>query len=140
MEKFTNILVGERLEKVIRYYKMSPNEFSKLLGFERADKIYNIIKGRFLPSFEILYAITNKLVDIDLVWIITGKGDMLKQRTDQPSIDKKETGYQSKYAIDMIRELSAENALLKAKLEKLHKEKKAKNINQPNPTPKSQLK
>jgi repressor LexA len=78
LEKDTNILVGARLEKIIEHYKMTTYEFSKLLGFDRADKIYNILKGKFNPSFEILVAITNKFVDVNIDWLINGKGEMLR--------------------------------------------------------------
>jgi len=80
LEKSTNMLVGARLEKVIEHYKMTPFEFSKQLGFDRADKIYNILKGKFNPSFEILVAITNKFVDVNIDWLITGESQMLRQK------------------------------------------------------------
>lgn len=78
MSDITNKLVGDRLEAVINYYNMTPNEFARSIGFDRADKIYNVLKGKFNPSFEIITAITNKFVDIDLNWFITGQGKMLK--------------------------------------------------------------
>ena len=85
MKENANILVGKRLETIIRHYDLTPNEFSKRLGFDRADKIYNILKGKFLPSFEILNAITNKFVEINLTWLITGDGKMLYKKNDEPA-------------------------------------------------------
>lgn len=86
MDENTNILVGNRLKAIIDHYSVSPPEFARLLGFERADKIYNIIKGKFFPSFEILEAITNKFVDVSIDWLINGRGTMLS--TCEPVIYK----------------------------------------------------
>jgi Predicted transcriptional regulator len=57
---------------------MTVPEFARSLGFDRADKIYNLVKNKFNPSYDILSAITNKFVEIDVNWLITGKGSMLK--------------------------------------------------------------
>ena len=73
------------MKAIIDYYQVTPNEFSKLLGFDRADKIYYILNGKFYPSFEILLAITNKFVNVSMDWLITGKGQMLHQ--EKKSID-----------------------------------------------------
>ena len=73
------MLVGDRLKKVIDHFQYNPLEFSKMLGFERADKIYNILNGKFNPSFEILLAITNKFVEINIEWLITGESEMLRK-------------------------------------------------------------
>lgn len=78
----TNKLVGDRLNDVISHLKMSVPEFARSLGFDRADKIYNIVKNKFNPSYDILAAITNKFVDIDINWLITGKGTMLKVKNE----------------------------------------------------------
>lgn len=77
MEENTNILVGERLKAIIDHYSVTPNEFAKRLGYDRADKIYNILKGKFFPSFEILRDITNNFVGVNIDYILTGKGDMV---------------------------------------------------------------
>lgn len=76
----TNMLVGGRLQAIIDYYSITAPEFSRALGYERADKIYNILKGKFYPSFEILESITKNFVDVNIDWLITGRGDMLKKR------------------------------------------------------------
>lgn len=79
MKNNTNIFVSDRLLQLIQHYDISTLEFSKLIGFERADKIYNILNGKFNPSFEILVAITNKFVEVNIDWLITGNGTMLRQ-------------------------------------------------------------
>lgn len=78
MEENTNILVGNRLQSIIDHYSLSPNEFAKRLGYSRADKIYNILKGKFFPSFEILMDITNMFVEVNIDYLLTGKEPMIK--------------------------------------------------------------
>ena len=78
MQENTNIVVGSRLKSIIEHYSVSIPEFSRLLGYDRADKIYNIVNGKFFPSFEILEAITKKFVDANIDWLINGRGSMIK--------------------------------------------------------------
>lgn len=75
----TNILVGGRLQAIIDHYSITAPEFSRALGYERADKIYNILKGKFYPSFEILESITKNFVDVNIDWLINGRGLMIKK-------------------------------------------------------------
>lgn len=93
MEENTNILVGNRLKAIIEHYSVSIPEFSRMLGYDRADKIYNIVNGKFFPSFEILEAITKKFVDVNIDYLITGKGGMVhfieaKKYKENGSINK----------------------------------------------------
>ncbi|MFV0330921.1 MAG: S24 family peptidase [Dysgonomonas sp.] len=76
----TNKLVPERFQAIIDNSGLSTAAFSKEIGFDRADKIYNILNGKFNPSYDILLAITNKFVDINIDWLISGKGSMLKSK------------------------------------------------------------
>lgn len=54
-------------------------KFADLIGFS-PQVIGNIVSGRkSKPSFDVLVAILSSFVDIDSEWLLTGKGEMLKQ-------------------------------------------------------------
>ena len=67
-------------------------------------------------------AISNILLempDINAEWLLTGKGNMLKEVTK----DASQTNPDSSMLIDRICELSAENAVLKKEIEDLKRDK-----------------
>lgn len=88
----TNKLVSERFQTIIDHYGLSAAAFSKELGFDRADKVYNILNGKFNPSYDILLAITNKFVDVNIDWLISGKGTMLKAEKLTLEVPEKSKG------------------------------------------------
>jgi len=72
-------LFRERFKLMLTKLNMNPNEFAKKLGYDRGEKVYNLIKGKFKSSFEMLEKIANNFVQINLQWLITGKGEMFIQ-------------------------------------------------------------
>ncbi len=70
--------INERLQSLIDAEGLTVNGFATELGYERSDKIYNIVKGKTKPSYEILQEITNKFVSVNIEWLISGNGEMYK--------------------------------------------------------------
>ena len=71
----------ERISSIMDYYEIkSVKSFAcKHLGYASSEKI-NRLKGRGTrPSYEILNDISNKFEDINVEWLLTGKGEMLKK-------------------------------------------------------------
>ncbi len=57
----------------------NPSEFAKKgLGWTSSEKINRLKKENNKPSVDILIEISNKFEDINLGWLLTGKGEMLK--------------------------------------------------------------
>jgi len=55
------------------------NEFAKILNYASSEKISRLLRDADnMPSADILKDIANKFVDIDLNWLLTGKGSMIK--------------------------------------------------------------
>lgn len=75
-----NTEISERVCKIIDYTGLSKNEFSKKLGYDRAQSIYDIANGKSAPSYDFF----NKLLNSEFSdlfnhdWLLTGKGNMLK--------------------------------------------------------------
>lgn len=73
----------ERVEAVIKYLKTSVLGFARSLGYDRADKIYNILKDRNGISADVAKDITRNYNNIRYEWLLTGQGEMLKIEDDQ---------------------------------------------------------
>lgn len=69
----------ERIMQIIDYYNIkSINSFAKnYLNYDSSEKINRLKRDNTNPSYEILKDISNKFVDLNMNWLITGKGNML---------------------------------------------------------------
>lgn len=64
---------------------MSPTQFANAIGVQRAT-LQHIISGRNEPSLKIIMAIHNSFPDVELEWLLNGKGTAipgLQQNPDQ---------------------------------------------------------
>jgi len=66
------------MEFIISKLGLSPLAFSRLLGYSRADKIYNILNQKNKPSFDILADITRTFETVNIEWLLTGKDNPFK--------------------------------------------------------------
>ncbi len=71
---------------IISTYKMNKNSFSNSIVVNPT-VIHNIIKGRNAPGFDLINKIALSFDNIDMNWLITGKGEMLRNKE---CIDKEE--------------------------------------------------
>lgn len=74
-----NNLLFQRIERIVRALDYSSiNDFAlNGLGYSSSEKISRIKRGG-KPSYDILNDISNKFEIINLDWLISGKGEMLK--------------------------------------------------------------
>lgn len=77
--------IADRINLIIREKNLSIRAFSKSIGFADTT-IGNIISAKSEPGFKVLYAICKEYDDISPDWLITGKGEMIKNS----SLDKLE--------------------------------------------------
>ena len=76
----------DRIMQVAEYkgYK-NPSEFAKKgLGWTSSEKINRLKDESKKPSVDILIEISNKFDDVNLGWLLTGKGEMLKEEEILP--------------------------------------------------------
>lgn len=109
----------ERIMQIINYYGIkNVNAFSKAyLGYNSPEKINRLKKEENKPSFDILVDIANKFDEINLDWLITGKGKMLKlSEKDKTFLASEEAAVYRKgkeeitFLRDQIKKLQQENA------------------------------
>ena len=79
MTKFSNkdSDVWPRIEMVIRWSGMSTNAFARHIGLPRGENLYQIKKGNNGLSMNVANLICEKFPEIDELWLLTGKRDML---------------------------------------------------------------
>lgn len=112
----------ERIMQIADYYGYkNPNDFAKnALNYSSPEKINRLKNENNKPSIDILIDISNKFEEISMDWLLKGNGKMIKD--DSLSLQKNDTVKKddlNKSALEMIRDLSAENALLKDKLKRI---------------------
>jgi hypothetical protein len=89
----------ERLLQIANYKKISGREFSRKIN--KSEGFLNMAKN---ITVDVLNNILDAFPEVNSEWLITGKGEMLKEETHPvPVMDKN--------ALEMIKELSAENAI-----------------------------
>lgn len=85
----------ERILQLIEYYKIeSVNVFAtKHLGYNASQKINRLRKTGNNPSFDIIVDISNKFESIDLNWLLTGDGNMLKTEDNNSKVTEPAATY-----------------------------------------------
>lgn len=76
----------KRLEIILDYYSLSASAFADKVGVQRSS-LSHLLSGRNKPSLDFILKITQKFPEVDLYWILNGKGNFPKdENTNQPII------------------------------------------------------
>ena len=113
--------INERLSEMMSAFGMNKNQFAKRIGVHPT-VVHNIIdqKGRGnKPSFDFISKLMSSFDNISGDWLLTGKGEMIVEE-EMPAMKDSSVTY-DRTALEMIRDLAAENALLKKEIEELRK-------------------
>jgi len=78
-----------RLKKIIDYYQLTASLFADKIGVQRSS-ISHILSGRNKPSLDFILKVTNKFQEVDIYWLLNGKGTFPKSNDDltTPSYSK----------------------------------------------------
>lgn len=68
----------KRLEAVLDYYSLNAATFADKIGVQRSS-LSHLLSGRNKPSLDFVLKIIEEFPDIDLYWILLGKGNFPKQ-------------------------------------------------------------
>lgn len=69
---FTN-----RLGIIMEYYSLSASSFAEKVGVQRSS-ISHILSGRNKPSLEFVMKVLSSFPEVDLYWLLNGKGEFPK--------------------------------------------------------------
>lgn len=71
--------IAHRIGKFIAYQQVSRREFASKLGYTSSEKINRLFrKDGAKPGFDIIADISNKFVNLNVEWLVTGRGEMLR--------------------------------------------------------------
>lgn len=76
----------KRLEIILDYYSLNASSFADKIGVQRSS-LSHLLSGRNKPSLDFILKILDVFPDVDLYWILNGKGTFPKKAE---SMDKKE--------------------------------------------------
>lgn len=63
----------KRLEIILDYYSLSASSFADKIGVQRSS-LSHLLSGRNKPSLDFILKILDVFPDVDLYWILNGKG------------------------------------------------------------------
>ncbi|PXY41304.1 XRE family transcriptional regulator [Flavobacterium cheongpyeongense] len=73
----------KRLESLLEYYALSVSAFADKIGVQRSS-MSHLLSGRNKPSLDFIMKILEVFPDVDLYWILTGKGHFPKRNNEIP--------------------------------------------------------
>ncbi|WP_397446549.1 helix-turn-helix transcriptional regulator [Polaribacter sp. R77954] len=68
---------SNRIKILMEYYELSASLFADKIGVQRSS-ISHILSGRNKPSLDFVLKITSKFKDLDIEWLLNGKGNFPK--------------------------------------------------------------
>ncbi|MFV8353445.1 helix-turn-helix transcriptional regulator [Flavobacterium sp. XS2P14] len=77
----------KRLEIILDYYSLNASAFADKIGVQRSS-LSHLLSGRNKPSLDFILKILDVFPDVDLYWILNGKGSFPKNAEE---FDKKES-------------------------------------------------
>lgn len=77
--------LNERITKVIEYSNLTSSEFADEIDVQRSS-ISHITSGRNKPSLEFIIKIKSRFPDIHWDWLVTGEGEMLKNKIPEKKV------------------------------------------------------
>ena len=70
---FTN-----RLKEILQYHQLTASQFADTIGVQRSS-ISHILSGRNKPSLDFILKVTHAFKDVDIYWLLNGKGKFPKE-------------------------------------------------------------
>ena len=80
----------KRLEIILDYYGLNASSFADKIGVQRSS-LSHLLSGRNKPSLDFILKILDVFPDVDLYWILNGKGTFPK---NTEPIEKKENVFE----------------------------------------------
>lgn len=84
----------KRLESILDYYGLNASSFADKIGVQRSS-MSHLLSGRNKPSLDFVMKILDVFPDVDLYWILNGKGNFPKS-DDEEAISKVENFVENK--------------------------------------------
>jgi transcriptional regulator with XRE-family HTH domain len=79
----------KRLEIILEYYSLNASAFADKIGVQRSS-LSHLLSGRNKPSLDFILKILEVFPDVDLYWILNGKGSFPKINEATPNLESKQ--------------------------------------------------
>ena len=76
-----------RLKKVLEYHQLTASLFADKIKVQRSS-ISHILSGRNKPSLDFVLKVTNAFPDVDIYWLLNGKGQFPQIKVTPPTPTK----------------------------------------------------
>ena len=86
----------KRLEKIMEYYGLSATAFSEAIEFNRST-ISHLLSGRNKPSLDFVLKVLDNFKEVELYWLLNGKGRFPISKNEKPSSTKKNVSPSNTY-------------------------------------------
>jgi transcriptional regulator with XRE-family HTH domain len=73
-----------RLKKILEHHHLTASQFADQIGVQRSS-ISHILSGRNKPSLDFVLKVTNQFSDVDIYWLLNGKGSYPKNGSSSPT-------------------------------------------------------
>ncbi len=84
-----NTEFGKRLQIILDYYGISATDFSNQISVNRST-ISHLLSGRNKPSLDFIMKVLGKFPEVELYWILNGKGRFPSEKTENSLISVSE--------------------------------------------------
>lgn len=121
--------MNNRVLEIIENKKLTPSRFADKIGVPRST-ISHIISGRNKPSLELISKIAEKYPDINLDWLIKGKGSMISSQTTLFDNTQEKQSEEDSHKSKQISNLNTFNDSLQMETEQKSLEKEKENNKQ----------
>ncbi len=112
----------KRLEIILEYYSLSASGFADKIGVQRSS-LSHLLSGRNKPSLDFILKIIEIFPEVDLYWILNGKGNFPKSdKIIIPEIEKKVVTSSSLFESKTNNDLFSENKNLNSENQTLNNE------------------
>jgi transcriptional regulator with XRE-family HTH domain len=80
----------KRLEIILDYYGINASSFADKIGVQRSS-MSHLLSGRNKPSLDFVLKILDVFPDVDLYWLLNGKGSFPKNEEENTKVKNYET-------------------------------------------------
>jgi len=84
-----NDAFAARVKKLLKFYNLSATQFADKIGVQRSS-ISHLLSGRNKPSLDFVLKVMKQFNEVDLYWLLNGKGSFPKSSVTAESKLKKE--------------------------------------------------
>jgi transcriptional regulator with XRE-family HTH domain len=96
----------KRLEKILDYYNLNASSFADKIGVQRSS-LSHLLSGRNKPSLDFILKINDVFPEVDLYWILNGKGNFPKMNPSNENFDSLILNSDSPTPIDLFSKTEA---------------------------------